>query len=717
MEEKQEECRNVRSKRSFGIDDDDAPSSSSRRVMPRQQQSDDEYHQTTASTSLEQRGLLHITNHEWQEAETCLVECCETRMALLGGSHPDTLTALCHLGDLWMSDTHTDHEQAIKWYRDCYERRHKVLGESHSDTLVVMIKLGRVYCDQNKPNQACSLVEAFVLQCLKPTTTLTQDIIDEIYDTFHSFQALPDTEQVIHWEGRVGYEILKSLLGAAHSDTMTIAKLAITQYERYNLTSIEVSLFTSLTRYNQLVSLYGQYDERTFEVLEPIPFLYLELDTNPEETLLWYKRYYTTADMIYGENNPITLQAMYNLGHILCDNGQSSDALILYERCYSKRCAVLGEDDPNTLKTLYHIACVYGNRNDSDSHDQGFLLTKQCYERQRIVLGDNHSDTLLTLNNLANGYVNRRELEHAKEAYEKVVSGRESLYGNDDETVLATKCDLADVCACLDDFDTALTLYEQVYDIRKRVLGIEHRNTLQLLESMAVICQCQEKYYESLLYCERGYEIMSKVLGESDPMTVKVIGICADVYGCLGDHEKALLWREKDWNVLRERLERIEEECDREALLSMNSYADALLHAGRISGNENRLEEALPIARECVRLCEKWLGDSDEVTFFAISTLGEILISDESHKQRVQEGLQILSNGYERCVCSDSIEEDAFITLALLHDIGDAHSALGDYDTAIAVYTECVDRKKNKFGDDHKETMETLLALEKLQLK
>ena len=85
--------------------------------------------------------MLRKTNHE-QEAEEIHLDTLSKRRKVLGNMHPDTLTSINNLAELYIE---TDRpELAHPLVKESYEQRKKLLGENHSDTLESLLSLARL---------------------------------------------------------------------------------------------------------------------------------------------------------------------------------------------------------------------------------------------------------------------------------------------------------------------------------------------------------------------------------------------------------------------------------------------------------------------------------------------------------------------------------------------------------------------------------------------
>ncbi|KAL5041390.1 hypothetical protein BDW71DRAFT_191978, partial [Aspergillus fruticulosus] len=93
----------------------------------------------------------------WNEAEKLEVEVLETRKAVLGAKHPDTLTSMANLASTYRKQGRWN--EAEKLEVEVLETRKAVLGAEHPSTLTSMANLAYTWKSQSRLTDALTLIE------------------------------------------------------------------------------------------------------------------------------------------------------------------------------------------------------------------------------------------------------------------------------------------------------------------------------------------------------------------------------------------------------------------------------------------------------------------------------------------------------------------------------------------------------------------------------
>jgi serine/threonine protein kinase/tetratricopeptide (TPR) repeat protein len=246
----------------------------------------------------------------YEQAERLLETTAETRRALLGPDHPDTLQAINDLGVVHRKQGRYDEAEAAT--REALEGRRAVLGDDHPDTLVSLNGLGNVLWSQGRFDDA----EALYLEALKsrrstlgpdhPDTLRSMNDLAVVYDNQRRF----DEAEPLYVEALAAR---RRTLGDDHPDTLrTINNLAI--------------LFLKQKRYLEAEPLY-------IESLE-------------------------TRTQLLGAQHPATARSMSNLARLYHTQGQYAEAEPLFYDALQIQRRALGEAHPDTANTVYNLACL-----------------------------------------------------------------------------------------------------------------------------------------------------------------------------------------------------------------------------------------------------------------------------------------------------------------------------------------------------------------------
>ncbi|KAJ7270443.1 hypothetical protein C8J57DRAFT_1227089 [Mycena rebaudengoi] len=147
-----------------------------------------------------------------------------------------------------------------------------------------------------------------------------------------------------------------------------------------------------------------------------------------------------------GEDNPLTLISMGNLGWILHNLRRLREAENLQATVATKQKKLLGKEHLHTLWTMGNLGSTYralGKLNQAEE------LESFVFAKQRKILGENHPYSLWTMANLALTYREQGHFEKAREIQVTVLEKKKRTLGNEHpETIRATE-ELDSTCATL----------------------------------------------------------------------------------------------------------------------------------------------------------------------------------------------------------------------------------------------------------------------------
>jgi tetratricopeptide (TPR) repeat protein len=273
------------------------------------------------------------------QAEGVLRKARATREQLLGADHPDTLTSMNGLAELYLARGRHDEAEAL--YQQALAGRRRTLGPDHPDTLESMNGLAGLYDDRGRYGEA----EALYKEAL---------------------------------EGR------RRTLPADHPDTLTsMNNLAAFYLERGRYDEAEPLLGQVLeanrrTRGpdhpNTLHSLHnfaGLYDARgRYEEAEPL-----------------YRQALAARRRVLGPDHPDTLISMSNLAGLYRDGGRYDEAETLFQQALQARRDKLGPDHPLTLHSMEGLARVHQAR---ARYEEAEVLLREATAGARKRLGLGH---------------------------------------------------------------------------------------------------------------------------------------------------------------------------------------------------------------------------------------------------------------------------------------------------------------------------------------
>lgn len=157
-----------------------------------------------------------------------------------------------------------------------------------------------------------------------------------------------------------------------------------------------------------------------------------------------------------GEDDPLTLNAMFNLARTYLHAGEHDLSFNLLDTVLRKRTHFFGEDHPDTLMTMNELGmnlCAQRIRLDDAER-----LVHTSLTRRRRVLGEEHAYTLWSVNDISKIYCELGRHEQAVEVLEEIVPIVTRTLGEDHVGMMMTKSNLSRAYILCERWDKARPL-------------------------------------------------------------------------------------------------------------------------------------------------------------------------------------------------------------------------------------------------------------------
>jgi non-specific serine/threonine protein kinase/serine/threonine-protein kinase len=201
-----------------------------------------------------------------------------------------------------------------------------------------------------------------------------------------------------------------------------------------------------------------------------------------------------------GDEDPITLVAMHNLGRCYLRAGNYTQAEPLLTRTLESRRRILGEEDPETLRTMSDLATVYvGQKRYAEAES----LCLKALESERRLFGEEHRLTRMTMNYLATVY------------------------------------------AAQGDYARAEPLLSTVLESERRTLGEHHPDTISSMNYLGWLYMKDGKYAEAEPLLLAAVTGRRSVWGDGHRLTLTTMKSVVALYDAWGKKDKADEWRQK----------------------------------------------------------------------------------------------------------------------------------------------------------------------------
>ncbi|KAI8625173.1 hypothetical protein F5Y19DRAFT_467276 [Xylariaceae sp. FL1651] len=131
-----------------------------------------------------------------------------------------------------------------------------------------------------------------------------------------------------------------------------------------------------------------------------------------------------------------------------------------------------GSDDPLTLNAMFNLARTYLH---NDEHQKSEELLTQVLAKREHFFGSDHPDTLMTRNELGmNLCAQKKRLSEAEHLVHSALQARKRILGEEHAYTLWSVNDLSKVYIELGRYDEAVSILEEIYPTVKRTLGEDH---------------------------------------------------------------------------------------------------------------------------------------------------------------------------------------------------------------------------------------------------
>ncbi|KAG8749147.1 hypothetical protein FRC12_013545 [Ceratobasidium sp. 428] len=351
-----------------------------------------------------------------------------------------------------------------------------------------------------------------------------------------------------------------------------------------------------------------------------------------------------------GENHLTTLTDMHDLGMIHQHTGRFDDAEMLQTHVVAARTRLLGDSHHETIRAsaylsiTYHWQCRYQEaeklqirvadeaRKQLGVEDRETLMAKQAlattYQKQdRLLdsrgllsevltvqertLGANHPSTLITMSNLSSVYLDLGQHQMAEKLATRALDLQTETCGKAHPETLSRVNLLAVIYSQQGRVQEAEKLYSETLKVQQQSLGVRHVQTLSTMANLgwAYLDLGRLPQAEELL--QQVYEIRTKVLGKYHQDTLSsVIGL-SSVYhaqGRLAEAETMML-----------------EELDYRSKFPFSKGSAILMHnLARLYACQSRLQEAISLEEEVVKIQKRVLGPEHNTTLYSAQFLAEM---------------------------------------------------------------------------------------------
>ncbi|KAL8669551.1 MAG: hypothetical protein Q9168_005859 [Polycauliona sp. 1 TL-2023] len=241
---------------------------------------------------------------------------------------------------------------------------------------------------------------------------------------------------------------------------------------------------------------------------------------------------------LLGPDDPITLNAMFNLARTLLHLREWNKAHDLLIPVLRKRKRLFGLNHPDTLMTRNELGVLYCERRQNLAIAE--RLVTNVLEARKIVLGEEHAYTLWSVNDLSKVLCERGRGLQAAEMLENIIPIVTRTLGDDHVGMTMTKGNLAKAYVNCGRWEHA----ERVLTEILKSTPTDHPDWVQTISGHVYVQIHLQHWHEAEAECINVLEKIRKrkVLAKDNPRTIVIAEQLAYIYDSIGrpDESKAL---------------------------------------------------------------------------------------------------------------------------------------------------------------------------------
>jgi tetratricopeptide (TPR) repeat protein len=342
----------------------------------------------------------------------------------------------------------------------------------------------------------------------------------------------------------------------------------------------------------------------------------------------------TIRQVLLGEQDPSTLDSMYDLASVLDDQGKYKEAEAMYRQTMELRETILGKEHESTLDCMNNLAIVLQRQGKHEGAEMMHRKTLELYQRK---LGKEHPSTLTSMNNLAQVLSEQGKHEEAEMMHREELELSQRILGKEHPSTLESMNNLATELSEQGKYREAEMMHQEELELCQRILGEEHPSTLISMNNLALVLGRQGKYEEAEMMHREKLELSERILGKEHPSTLISMNNLALVLRRQGKYEEAEMMHREELELSQ----RILGKEHPDTLTSMNNLALVLEKQGKY-------EEAEMMHREELELSERILGKGHPSTLISIGNLA-LLLDDQGKHEEAEAILQRKLPSNEDC--------------------------------------------------------------------
>lgn len=366
--------------------------------------------------------------------------------------------------------------------------------------------------------------------------------------------------------------------------------------------------------------------------------------------------------VVYYEKNLADEKTTYGLNHIYIGNDY-----FLIGVCYSK----VGKYDEaisNLKKALeiFESSKIQSNESDSETKEEAAKFA---------------SDTVLEI---GNAYFGRSDYDTALEYYQKCLSLRKNIFGENHTDTAACYVNIGLIYDFKCDYKTALSYFQKALAIRQKMFGENHLETADSYHDIAAENYYLGNYKEAREYWFKALKIREEIAGTNSYEVAHTLGAIATLFIDTEWYEDALWANDRAEQIYAELME------------PMSSDFQVLYNEkGRIYEKLGDYGKALQYYGKSLEIAQKIYGEKHVNTAKEYLNIGGMY-------QAMGDYSRAIANIEKSLEIEHAIFGDSHLDIARCYFyIGGVYRSKGEFDTALPYFNKALDMYKKLLGEKH----------------
>ena len=388
---------------------------------------------------------------------------------------------------------------------------------------------------------------------------------------------------------------------------------------------------------------------------------------------------------VLGEDDPLTLGSMSDLGGLLMLESRFDEAVAILEEALELSRGIVGASDPVVLDIMGNLGTTYGQQG---RYEEAVPLLEETLHISRATLGDEDRVTLVLLSTLANLHETQGRFDEAEPMLQEVVRAGRRVHGSEHPDTLIWLNNLAAHYMNVGRYDQAEPLFEEALRLEKKILGDEHPNTLAGMNGLAVLYMYQGRYDEAEALLENSLKISQRVLGYENLSTITTLSNLAGLYSQRGRPAEAA-------SLVREVLPAV-----RQALGAEHVYTASLMsNFGVFLYDQGRDAEARSVFEDALRALRVAVGGEHPSTLTAMNMLGMLHLRAGRYDEAEQSFKQVMETR------GRTLGEEHLSTVKSANNLATVLFYQGRHDEAEPIFDRLAEITRRTLGEEHPETL------------